>query len=107
MPYIILKHRTRLDPHIDALANAIIAIALEEKGGEIFAGLLNYACTRLAIKTAFDLFGKIRYWIIASLSGLFANISQEFYRRVAGPYEDKQSEKSGDVKEFSDFEKQL
>ncbi len=37
------------------------------------------------------------YWLIAILSGTFKNISDEFYRRLAVPYEDRQIAKSGDV----------
>ncbi|MEK7824891.1 MAG: hypothetical protein AAB266_00555, partial [Nitrospirota bacterium] len=74
-------------------------------GDAAFAGLLNYTCTRLALKILRLQFGGIRYWLIAVVTGVFRNISDEFYRRVAIPYEDMQIKKNGDVdlyREFSD-----
>jgi hypothetical protein len=93
MPYIAPALRSELDPHIDALAAAITAAAGELEGDAAFAGLLNYACTRLALGTLPDR----RYWAIATTSGVFANIADEFYRRYATPYEDEQIAKNGDV----------
>lgn len=105
MPYIAQEKRTRLDPLIDELAGRIVAEAKGEGGEAAFAGLLNYTCTRLALKILRLQFGGIRYWLIAVVTGVFRNISDEFYRRVAIPYEDRQIKKNGDVdlyKEFSD-----
>src|SRR5207249_4627126 len=70
MPYILADDRTRLDVHIQTLAREIDAIASDhkakaEKDGKsydgAFAGLLNYACTRLAL----ELVPERRYWTIA------------------------------------------
>jgi hypothetical protein len=46
-------------------------------------------------------FGGIRYGTIATLTGVFHNIADEFYRRVAAPYEDRQIAASGDVPEYA------
>ena len=105
MPYIVPKDREKLDPLIDELAMRIVEEARGYKYDGAFAGLLNYTCTRLALKVVRLEFGKIRYWILAIVTGVFKNIADEFYRRLGVPYEDKQIEKSGDVdlyKEFSD-----
>lgn len=111
MPYIAPKNRKNLDPHIDALAEAIVSEAKQEtrptfssekvEGGQAndaaFAGLLNYSVTRLALKIIKLQFGKVRYWIVATITGTFKNIADEFYRRLAAPYEDKQIKANGDV----------
>ncbi len=102
MPYILAEDRTRLDVHIEALAKEIIAIADEYKtkaegagrtADGSFAGLLNYACTRLALEVV----PERRYWTIALVSGVFKNIGDEFYRRYGVPYEEEQIAKNGDV----------
>jgi membrane associated rhomboid family serine protease len=46
--------------------------------------LLNYACTRLALKVVRERFGTLRYWLIALLTGIFKNVADEFYRRLGG-----------------------
>lgn len=93
MPYIKQEHRPELDMHIDALAKAINKTASKEGGEGAFAGLLNYSCTKLALRVI----PERRYKWIAMVTGVFENIKQEFYRRFAGPYEDEQIEKNGDV----------
>ena len=37
------------------------------------------------------------------ITGVFKNISDEFYRRVAAAYEDKQMARSGDVDLFQEY----
>jgi len=97
MPYIPAEQRKTCDGLIDELADQIVRLAQESGSDGAFAGLLNYACTRLALQVVRRRFGKMRYWLIAILSGTFKNISDEFYRRLAAPYEDRQLAKSGDV----------
>ncbi|MEK7520599.1 MAG: hypothetical protein AAB560_00785 [Patescibacteria group bacterium] len=93
MPYISQNNRNRLDPRIAKLAEEINAVAKETGDEKTFAGLLNYACTKLALQTI----PEKRYWAIALISGVFKNIGEEFYRRFAAPYEDEQIKKNGDV----------
>jgi len=107
MPYIAPKNREKFDPLIDELAGRIVAEAKEKKQDGAFAGLLNYVCTRLALKVVRLQFGKIRYWIIATVTGVFKNIADEFYRRVGTPYEDKQITKSGDVDLYKEFSEEI
>ncbi len=97
MPYINSHHRQEIDGLIDQLAKKIVRQA--EQSGDIaaFAGILNYACTRLALQIVRQQFGQMRYWLIAIITGIFKNIADEFHRRVAAAYEDKQKAKSGDV----------
>jgi hypothetical protein len=107
MPYISQKHRQTLDPLIDKLALQIVheAQALGYDGA--FAGLLNYTCTRLALQVVRQQFGTMRYWIIAMLTGTFKNIADEFYRRIAVKYENRQIDKSGDVDLFQEYELEI
>src|SRR3989344_6072264 len=101
MPYIPSIQRKNLDPLIDELAMKVVAESRQQKNEAAFVGILNYVCTRLALKVIRERFGKMRYWIIAAVSGVFSNIADEFYRRVGVPYEDKQMEKNKDVDLYS------
>ena len=107
MPYIAPKDRKQFDPIIDTLANEIVREAKGYNYDGAFAGLINYTCTRLTLKVIRLLFGKIRYWIIATVVGTFDNIADEFYRRVGLPYEDKQITKSGDVDLYKEFTEEI
>lgn len=107
MPYIAPKDRKKVDPLIDQLAEQIAKEAKAYKNDAAFAGLLNYTCTRLALKVVRILFGEIRYWIIATVVGTFNNVAEEFYRRLGVPYENKQIKKSGDVDLYKEFEKDI
>ena len=107
MPYISLNHRQALDPLIDKLALQIVHEAQGLEYDAAFAGLLNYTCTRLALKIVRHRFGAMRYWIIAILTGTFKNIADEFYRRIAVIYENRQIEKSGDVDMFQEYELEI
>jgi len=96
MPYIKPVDRTTLDQEIDALAKKIAAVAESYGYDGAFAGLLNYSCTRLALKVN----PARRYWTIALITGVFKNIADEFYRRYGVPYEDEQAKANGDVPEY-------
>ncbi len=103
MPYIAPKDRVMFDPLIDELAGRIVAQAREHGYDGAFAGLLNYTCTRLALKIVRLQFGKIQYWLIALVTGTFKTMADEFYRRLAVPYEEKQMAQSGDVDLYKEF----
>ena len=95
MPYIAPELRRELDPLIDALADRLASQAKAAGSDGAFTGLLNYACTRLALALIRRRFGRLRYWLIAAVTGVFHNVAAEFYRRVAVPYEDVQMGKAG------------
>jgi hypothetical protein len=103
MPYIKPDLRDALDPAIRELAGRIadLARAMPEETG--FAGLLNYACTSLAMQVVEARFGRMRYGTIATVTGVFKNVADEFYRRVAAPYEDEQIARNGDVPAYREF----
>ena len=100
MPYIKPEARHALDATIRDLAEKIADLARAEPEETAFAGLLNYACTSLAMQIVARRFGRIRYGTIATLTGVFRNVGDEFYRRVAAPYEDEQIVKNGDLAEY-------
>jgi hypothetical protein len=93
MPYIANDARGRLDPHIHSLAKEICALTGDDGHEAAFAGYLNYACTRLALAVI----PAVRYWSIATVVGVFKTVGDEFYRRVAAPYEDERAAQNGDV----------
>lgn len=107
MPYISKKDREKIDSAIDELAERIVAQAKSQKEDTAFAGLLNYACTRLTLKVIRLRFGKMRYWIIAAVTGVFKNVADEFYRRLGIPYENKQIKKNGDVDLYEKFSEEI
>ena len=103
MPYIPREDRARLDPLIDELAAGLNDRAGVAAGDLAAAGLLNYSCTRLALEVVKLRFGTIRYGVIALVSGVFHNVADELYRRIAHPYEDKQIARNGDVDLIAEF----
>jgi hypothetical protein len=107
MPYIAPKDRAKLDPLIDQLAEIIVAEAKDYNYEAAFAGLLNYTCTRLALRVVRLQFGQLRYWLIATVTGVLSNVTAEFYRRVGIPYEEKQILKSGDVDLYREYFKEI
>ena len=107
MPYIKKEDRVPLDPLIDELAQKIVERADLAGNEAAFAGVLNYTCTRLAMKVIKLKFGQIRYWVVATTTGVFKNIADEFYRRMGVPYEDIQIAKSGDVDLYEEFAAQM
>ena len=104
MPYVPREDRDRLDPFIDDLARVLSERAAGTSGDLAAAGLLNYACTRLALAVVKLRFGQIRYGVIALVSGVFHNVADELYRRVARPYEEKQIARNGDVDLYAELE---
>ncbi|HZU83357.1 MAG TPA: hypothetical protein VE987_10595 [Polyangiaceae bacterium] len=107
MPYIQPEHRLALDPAIAELADRIVAIAKKSADETAFAGLLNYACTSLAMRVVEGRFGRIRYGTIATVTGVFKNVADELYRRVAAPYEDRQIAKNGDVPLYEEYARRI
>lgn len=93
MPYIRPNDRSNIDVEIDRLVEAIQATINEPTD---FAGILNYACTRLAL----GVLPEYKYWALALVSGVFNTLNLEFYRRVTTPYEEKCIEKNGDLLEL-------
>jgi hypothetical protein len=87
MPYIKPERRTKYTKVLEELTSMLKALPPEEVDGE-----LNYVVTRI-LKEVYPL----RYYHINKAVGVLECIKQEFYRRVAAPYEDVKIKESGDV----------
>uniref|UniRef100_A0A6M3LST6 Uncharacterized protein n=1 Tax=viral metagenome TaxID=1070528 RepID=A0A6M3LST6_9ZZZZ len=86
MPYILPEQRKRLDI---GLATLIELIKEEATAGE-----LNYAITKLCIAKMDNTYSYAR---INNIIGVLECVKQEFYRRLAVPYENEKAEENGDV----------
>ena len=105
MPYVERKHRNRFDIHVEKVVDDI-ARSISDKNVEEFdskdvldcSGSLNYVITRIC---GSFVSGRVCYSKIAVLTGVLENVKQEFYRRLASPYEDRKIEENGDVTCYS------
>lgn len=86
MPYI--RQSDRQEP--DRAMEPLLALVIKNNS----PGFMNYVITNLIIQF-FD--NDPSYARIALTTGVIENVKQEFYRRVAGPYEDKKIAENGDV----------
>lgn len=93
VPYIEPGQRPAIDEAVGRLAEAV-----RSQGADLNAraGLINYAVTRLLLEILDDE-PRLRYHHIALVTGVVENVKQEFYRRLAAPYEDGKSAENGDV----------
>jgi hypothetical protein len=107
MPYVKAEQRKTLDPAIRELSRSIADLAQSMPEETAFAGLLNYAITSIAMQVVEARFGRLRYGTIATLTGVFKNVADEFYRRVAVPYEDRQIAANGDVPLYESYAKRI
>lgn len=100
MPYIDQDERLQLDQGIDNLVSLIKNVRSNtlENPHDIknHLGRINYCFSRIAS----NLMGDISYSKIAMITGVLENIKQEFYRRLAAPYEDQKIIANGDISEY-------
>ena len=99
MPYISEDDRKELDTCIDQLTHCISDIKHSLNNPHdfsIYLGRINYCFSRIIS----GLMGNPSYTKIAMITGVLENIKQEFYRRVASPYEDIKIQQNGDIKEY-------
>jgi len=87
LPYIKPEKRAKYDRTLEELIGILKSLPAEEVDGE-----LNYVVTKI-LKEVYPL----RYFHINKAIGVLECIKQEFYRRVAAPYEDIKMKESGDV----------
>jgi len=99
MPYIEEEERKELDTVITEMVSAIY----NKKSGldnpndfSNYLGRINYCFSRVIGQ----LVQKPSYKKIAMATGVLENIKQEFYRRVASPYENKKINENGDIREY-------
>ena len=99
MPYIKEEERLELDNTIELMIEAIRNNNTSLNNPHDFAnylGRINYCFSRIIS----GVMGTVSYSKIAMATGVLENIKQEFYRRAAGPYEDKKIAENGDIKEY-------
>lgn len=103
MPYIKEKNRVVLDRAIGGAVETIKSNVEKSFGDDLDAnellklsGDMNYFISRLIGQ----LMGDVSYGKICIITGVLENIKQEYYRRVASPYEDKKITENGDIKEY-------
>lgn len=80
---------------MDPLADMLNAAAAGSN--DAMVGKLNYAVSRLAWRLCGHGAGERRYARMNAVGGALAMAAQEFYRRVAAPYEDEKIAQAGDV----------
>lgn len=97
MPYIKEESRKLLDECIESMVECFVhGNSLSDEEFLQIAGELNYAFSRILS----GCIGSVSYKKIAVSTGVLENIKQEFYRRVAVPYEEKKIIENGDIKEY-------
>lgn len=96
MPYIKAARRQALDHCAEEISQFLKNTNFEGA----YLGELNYFMTRLLLGTMKSVNGPIRYWQAVAVLGTLEAMKIEIYRRWIGPYENKQQEINGDVKEF-------
>lgn len=99
MPYIEESGREKLDKSIDDLVKQINSKLLfpdDPKHLWNISGDINYCVSRILGQ----LMGQVSYSKIAIITGVLENIKQEFYRRIASPYEDQKIVQNGDIREY-------
>jgi hypothetical protein len=84
MPYIKAKDRLSFDSCLSNISNGINGV-----------GELNYCITKLCNNYVYD--REKNYDHINRVIGVLECAKQEFYRRIASPYEDKKNLINGDV----------
>ena len=95
MPYIIEEERQELDPSIDKMADAILNTHNPHNFAS-FLGRINYCFSRVLRKVM----GDVTYAKVAMATGVLENVKQEFYERVARPYESGKIAENGDIPEY-------
>lgn len=104
MPYISRERRDDLDEAIARLQNCLRHGSHADPGA--IDGDLNYTFTRLLEVIPVVREGRWRYRLCNLVEGVLGCCAKEFYRRLAGPYEDRAIEKNGDVPLYEDFRKE-
>ena len=100
MPYISEIERKQLDDAINKMADAILGVKPPyyplSNNFANYLGRINYVFSRILMRVM----GPVSYSKIAMATGVLENIKQEFYDRIARPYEDKKIVENGDIPEY-------
>jgi len=99
MPYINEDERPELDLAIENMIKSIFNDKTSISNPNDFSnflGRINYCFSRVIM----GIMKNTSYKNISMATGVLENIKQEFYRRIAEPYEDKKINENGDIKEY-------
>lgn len=97
MPYINENARQELDNCIEAMVECLThGNSVSNEEFIALLGEINYSFTRILTKSM----GQTSYSKIAMVTGVLENVKQEFYRRIASPYEELKIIQNGDIKEY-------
>jgi len=88
MPYIKQHERPEIDTLLKPFIDHIKSLPLEDQDGA-----LNYSVTKI-IKHVYPL----KYFHINRALGVLTAITQEYFRKIVGPYEEQKISQNGDVK---------
>ncbi len=91
MPYIRQEKRNKLDPAIDGLIDVLRGLQLDDPQDNTESNL-NYIISKLLNKLY-----TADYKEINNALGMLEATKQEYYRRVAAPYENQKRFDNGDV----------
>lgn len=94
MPYIKEDRRQSLDTCIENMISCLSHQDNDDISNVL--GDINYCFSRVLS----GVMKQPSYNKIAMITGVLENIKQEFYRRIASPYEDKKILENGDIKEY-------
>jgi hypothetical protein len=96
MPYIKQESRKQLDPAIEDLMIALLKRTVDGKNVTPSSGDFNYIISTL-LGHWYEMTFLPSYDKVNTVVGILECVKQEYYRRVAVPYEDKKREAHGDV----------
>lgn len=97
MPYVPVHQRLVIGRPLHNLVDVIRDYPADQRDG-----IINY-CITVLILQALRPPGGWRYRSLQRAFGLLQCCTQEFYRRIIGPYEDKAIRTNGDVVEIQQF----
>lgn len=87
MPYIPKEQRRQIDTAIKELVDKMSSLPKSDR-----AGVLNYT-----VSSMIDSLYHLKYSEVNEAIGALECIKQEYYRRIASPYEDIKISENGDV----------
>lgn len=91
MPYIKQEKRDVLDPAIEGIIDALRGLQLDDPEDNTEANI-NYIVSSLLDKMYISSYKEVN-----NAMGMLITTALEYYRRVAGPYEDQKRHDEGDV----------
>lgn len=102
MPYIKEEARVFLDECIEKMTECLTeGNCLTDDEYLSILGEINYCFSRILGGAI----GNVSYGKIAMTTGVLENIKQEFYRRVAEPYENIKITENGDIREYAKYKR--